>query len=155
MIMKKIYNILFVFSLSFVSSVSYAQKDSTLQQSMVVERDFSPIVRDANKIDQQPQQEEIKFKKSATRYADWLAPTATSTEIGRMPAIILKTDSFNSVQATTSMPTSRLVWHTRTSLRNSMALRQKAILTCHTLYFPLPRQAQRRDIYHPALGKAA
>ena len=86
MIMKKIYNILFVFSLSFVSSVSYAQKDSTLQQSMVVERDFSPIVRDANKIDQQPQQEEIKFKKSATRYADWLAPTATSTEIGRMPA---------------------------------------------------------------------
>ena len=84
--MKNIYNILLVSSLSLGSVSAFAQKDTTLQQSMVVERDFSPIVRDANKIDQQPKQEEIEIKKSATRYADWLAPTATSSEVGVMPA---------------------------------------------------------------------
>ena len=84
--MKNIYNILLVSSLSLGSVSAFAQKDTTLQQSMVVERDFSPIVRDANKIDQQPKQEEIAIKKSATRYADWLAPTATSSEVGVMPA---------------------------------------------------------------------
>ena len=84
--MKNIYNILLVSSLSLGSVSAFAQKDTTLQQSMVVERDFSPIVRDANKIDQQPKQEEITIKKSATRYADWLAPTATSSEVGVMPA---------------------------------------------------------------------
>lgn len=84
--MKNVYNILLVSSLSLVSVSAFAQKDTTLQQSMVVERDFSPIVRDANKIDQQPKQEEIAIKKSATRYADWLAPTATSSEVGVMPA---------------------------------------------------------------------
>ena len=84
--MNNIYNILLVSSLSLGSVSAFAQKDTTLQQSMVVERDFSPIVRDANKIDQQPKQEEIAIKKSATRYADWLAPTATSSEVGVMPA---------------------------------------------------------------------
>ena len=84
--MKNIYNILLVSSLSLGSVSAFAQKDTTLQQSMVVERDFSPIVRDANKIDQQPKQEEIAIRKSATRYADWLAPTATSSEVGVMPA---------------------------------------------------------------------
>ena len=84
--MNNIYNILLVSSLSLGSVSAFAQKDTTLQQSMVVERDFSPIVRDANKIDQQPKQEEIAIRKSATRYADWLAPTATSSEVGVMPA---------------------------------------------------------------------
>lgn len=84
--MKNKYNILLVSSLSLACVSAFAQKDTTLQQSMVVERDFSPIVRDANKIDQQPKQEEITIKKSATRYADWLAPTATSSEVGVMPA---------------------------------------------------------------------
>ena len=84
--MNNIYNILLVSSLSLGSVSAFAQKDTTLQQSMVVERDFSPIVRDANKIVQQPKQEEIAIKKSATRYADWLAPTATSSEVGVMPA---------------------------------------------------------------------
>lgn len=84
--MKKTYNIILSGLLSLSCLMVFAQKDSTLQQSMIVERDFSPIVRDANKIDQQPQQEEIKVKKSATRYADWMAPTASSSEVGVISA---------------------------------------------------------------------
>lgn len=75
---------------------AFAQKDTTLNQSLTVERDFSPIVREAVKIDQQPKVEEIKVKKSSTRYADWFAPTATSSEIGRMPIgqVIVEDDPY-------------------------------------------------------------
>lgn len=80
----------------FGSYTAFAQKDTTLNQSLTVERDFSPIVREAVKIDQQPKVEDIKIKKSSTRYADWFAPTATSSEIGRMPIgqVIVEDDPY-------------------------------------------------------------
>lgn len=83
--MRNINKYFIVCILMLGSYSAYAQKDTTLNQSLTVERDFSPIVREAIKIDQQPKVEEIKVKKSSTRYADWFAPTATSSEIGRMP----------------------------------------------------------------------
>lgn len=84
--MKKIYNWLIIASFASIATASFAQNDTTLRQSMTVERDFSPIIRDANKIDQQPKREEIKVKKSATRYSDWLAPSAGNTLIDPMKA---------------------------------------------------------------------
>lgn len=69
-----------------ISATVYAQKDSTLHQSMTVERDFSPIVKDANKIDNQPTYVETKVKKSPTTYASWKANEARSSQIGHMAA---------------------------------------------------------------------
>lgn len=74
-----------VFSAGTSLFAQNAKKDSTLNQSMTIERDFSPIVRDANKIDQMPAALDIKVKKSPTRYSDWIAGEAQSSEIGRMP----------------------------------------------------------------------
>lgn len=74
-----------------------AKKDSTLNQSMTIERDFSPIVKDANKIDHMPAVQEFKVKKSPTRYADWQPSEARSREIGKMPAgqVIAVEDRYN------------------------------------------------------------
>lgn len=82
--MNNLYRFFSVASISLCSVSAFAQKDTTIHQSMTVERDFSPIVRDANKIDQQPQIVEPKITKSPTRYADWVAGEARSKHIGRM-----------------------------------------------------------------------
>jgi outer membrane receptor protein involved in Fe transport len=61
--------------------------DSTLQQSMTLERDFAPIVRDANKIQTQPTVEQPSLtQRHAVRFADWLATPASSTDLTRLPA---------------------------------------------------------------------
>lgn len=84
--MNNIYRFFCIGALSLFSVASFAQKDTTIHQSMTVERDFSPIIRDANKIDQQPKMIEPKITKSPTRYADWVAGEVRSKQIGRMPA---------------------------------------------------------------------
>ena len=86
--MKIIRNTIFL--LCLISSVSVsaqtAVKDSAMNQSMTIERDFSPIVRDANKIDKQPEIPELKIKKTAASYSDWVAGNITSSAIGKMAA---------------------------------------------------------------------
>ena len=81
------YSILTIFALASTTIFAQtAKKDSTLHQSMTIERDFSPIVRDANKIDQQPEIIDINVKKTAARYADFAAPNVKSSAIGQMAA---------------------------------------------------------------------
>lgn len=84
--MNNIYRFFCIGAVSLFSVAAFAQKDTTIHQSMTVERDFSPIIRDANKIDQQPKMIEPKITKSPTRYADWFAGEVRSKQIGRMPA---------------------------------------------------------------------
>lgn len=84
--MNKNYIFSIVLGLSLVSVPVYGQKDSTLHQTMTVERDFSPIVRDANKIDLQPSYEEPTIQKSPTTFSSWEAGEARSNQIGHMAA---------------------------------------------------------------------
>ena len=78
---------IFVFCLAISSSFAQTtKKDSAMHQSMTIERDFSPIISDANKIDQQPEISELKVKKTAASYANWIAPNVKSSDIGKMPA---------------------------------------------------------------------
>jgi len=85
--MKHTLYIILAFGLASTSVFAQsAKKDTAMHQSMTIERDFSPIVYDANKIDQLPEITDFKVKKSAARYADWIAKNVKSTDIGQMSA---------------------------------------------------------------------
>ena len=60
--------------------------DTTMSRTMLLERDFSPIVQQKNKIDRQPATQEVQQKKNNATLADWQAITVKSAEIGVMPA---------------------------------------------------------------------
>lgn len=59
--------------------------DTILQQSMTIEREFVPIVRDADKMNRQPAIEQPKINKTNVSYADWYAATAGDTTLTRLP----------------------------------------------------------------------
>ena len=60
--------------------------DTTMNRTMLLERDFSPIVQQKNKIDRPPATQEVQQKKNNAVMADWQAITVKSAEIGVMPA---------------------------------------------------------------------
>lgn len=60
--------------------------DNDLNQSMTLEREYSPIVHEANKVDRQPAIEEIKVKRTTPTYAGVNATGVNPTDIGVMAA---------------------------------------------------------------------
>jgi hypothetical protein len=59
--------------------------DSTLQQSMTLERDFAPIVRDADKMQSHPTVEQPTLQqRSLISFADWTAQPESSTDLTRL-----------------------------------------------------------------------
>lgn len=64
-----------------------AQTDSTLNQSMTLEREFSPTVRQSQKLYRQPESQTTKTdSRPDVEYADWEAMTVTSGWIRTAPA---------------------------------------------------------------------
>ncbi len=47
----------------------------TLRREVIIEKDFTPIVRDASKINTLPEVEELTVTKQSISYSDWVAPT--------------------------------------------------------------------------------
>lgn len=85
----KIYSLISGIILTSVfagASPLMAQQDSTMNQSMRLERDFSPIVQQKNKIDRQPATQPLREKKSDASYANWSVESVKSSEIGIVPA---------------------------------------------------------------------
>lgn len=71
----------------FVAEAAMAQaQDSTMNQTMRLERDFSPIVQQKNKIDRMPAVQPIQTKKSDASFAKWQVESVKSSEIGIVPA---------------------------------------------------------------------
>lgn len=68
------------------SLVKAQTQDSTLNQTMRLERDFSPIVQQKNKIDRQPSTQPLQEKKSDATFANWQVESVKSSEIGVVPA---------------------------------------------------------------------
>jgi len=66
-------------------SAETAVADTVLQQSMTIEREFVPIVRDADKINRQPAIEQPAIQKTSASYADWYAATTGDTTLTRLP----------------------------------------------------------------------
>jgi hypothetical protein len=85
---KNIYTISTAAAAAFTcTSVLALPADSTLLQSMTLERDFAPIVRDANKLQTQPTVEQPSLTQRHTvHFADWLATPSASTDLTRLPA---------------------------------------------------------------------
>ena len=72
--MKKIAIIAFVGLLPL--SAVYAQQDSTLNRTVVVENEYNPTVMDASKINVLPRVEEPAVVKKGIEYATALRPVA-------------------------------------------------------------------------------
>lgn len=84
--MRKHY-IIYIAAL-FTSAGAFAQQraDSTMQQSLTLEREFSPIVQKTNKIDRQPAPQPIQESHSQATYAEWEADAVRSSEIDVIPS---------------------------------------------------------------------
>jgi outer membrane cobalamin receptor len=68
-----------------VTAQAATEQDSTLRQSMTLERDFAPIVRDADKIQSQPTVEQPTLSaRSQINFADWAAQPQSSTDLTRL-----------------------------------------------------------------------
>lgn len=61
------------------------KKEDNMSQSMVIEREFDPVVRDANKIVRTPAIEQPIVTRTAVKYADWNASMATDTTVTQLP----------------------------------------------------------------------
>jgi hypothetical protein len=61
------------------------EQDTAMNRTMRLERDFSPIVQQKNKIDQQPATQPVQTKKNNATMADWKVSSVKSAEIGVMP----------------------------------------------------------------------
>lgn len=85
-----IYNrakVIFPLSFFLLPLLLNAQEaDSTMNQSVRLARDYSPVVQQKNKIDRQPAQLEMKQSKSDASYIDWKVDAVKSSEIGVVPA---------------------------------------------------------------------
>lgn len=77
-----------VVAASFIMTTTalYAQKDSVFNQSMTIERDFNPILREATKIDKVPNTDAPKGKPVETVFSSWNIRNAVSNRIGIMKA---------------------------------------------------------------------
>lgn len=60
------------------------QPDSTISQSLTVERSYSPVFKEASKIDRQPAVEEVKVVPTQITYADSQTPNVRSNQIANM-----------------------------------------------------------------------
>lgn len=82
------YNIIGIALIAATLSPAMAQKaDSTLTQSMTLEREFSPIIVDANKYDRQPDLDQVSVPVTRnTTQADVPPQTVRSQQLGIMPA---------------------------------------------------------------------
>lgn len=91
------FPLVLVFSLTsaaFCPMMAQETADSTMNQSVRLARDYSPVVQQKNKIDRQPAQQEIKQSKSDASYIDWKVDAVKSSEIGVVPAgEVITTDS--------------------------------------------------------------
>lgn len=89
-----LYSLPFALLLLFPLRLSAQEADSTMNQSVRLARDYSPVVQQKNKIDRQPAQQEIKQSKSDASYIDWKVDAVRSAEIGIVPAgEVITTDS--------------------------------------------------------------
>lgn len=81
-------HIIFIIAALVLPSCLMAQQraDSTMQQTLTLERDFSPIVQNSNKIDIQPAPQTFKATKTEAVFADWEADAVRSSEIGVIQA---------------------------------------------------------------------
>ena len=73
-------------TLKTTPATAQEQQDSSMVQSVRLERDFSPIVQQKNKIDRQPALQAIRQKKNDATYANWSVNAVRSSEIGIVPA---------------------------------------------------------------------
>lgn len=72
---------------SHISTIqAQTAQDSTMNQTVRLERDFSPIVQQKNKIDRQPALQEVQQKKNTATLANWQVESVRSSEIGIVPA---------------------------------------------------------------------
>ena len=56
-----------------------------MNQTLVVEREYAPVERDANKIERTPAAEQPMVTRSVVTYADWKANTAIDTLVTKLP----------------------------------------------------------------------
>ncbi|MCR5393818.1 MAG: hypothetical protein K6E86_00245 [Bacteroidales bacterium] len=61
-------------------------QDTAMNRTMRLERDYSPVVQQKNKIDRQPATQEVQTKKADATLADWQVTPVRSAEIGVVPA---------------------------------------------------------------------
>ena len=70
---------------SVTTASAQTEQDTAMNRTMRLERDFSPIVQQKNKIDQQPATQPVQTKKNNATMADWKVSSVKSAEIGVMP----------------------------------------------------------------------
>ena len=83
---RKLYTV----ALLFISIAAFAQKEenNTLNREMTIEKDFTPIVRDASKINILPGVETPSVRKTSILYSDWAVPVTTPSVLQILPAAV-------------------------------------------------------------------
>ncbi|MDO4496848.1 MAG: TonB-dependent receptor [Bacteroidales bacterium] len=67
-------------------SVQAQVADTTLTQSLTIERAYSPVIKEATKIDRMPAEKEITVTRQPVTYADKRSESLSPTQIKHMPA---------------------------------------------------------------------
>ena len=67
------------------SNAEESKSKGEMNQTLVVEREFAPVERDANKIERTPAAEQPIVTRSVVTYADWKANTAIDTLVTKLP----------------------------------------------------------------------
>jgi len=70
----------------FGKDLNTAQKDSTLRREMLLEGEYTPTIRDADKINILPEVEDLKPTKATIQYSSWSTSTTPPTESARLQA---------------------------------------------------------------------
>lgn len=93
------YNTLFITLLAAAgaATAAAAEPDSTLQQTMTLERDFTPVVRDADKLPSQPAADNSALtQRQLISFAGWTPYTLTQTDVTRLkPGQVFDYDPFD------------------------------------------------------------
>lgn len=82
----KRYIFLSLIAIGYTFAQAQNRADSTLTQSLTLEREFSPIIQGANKVDRQPEIEEVSVKRTTPTYTGINAAPVSPTQIGIMAA---------------------------------------------------------------------
>ena len=72
---RKLYTVALLFI--FIAAFAQKEENNALNREMIIEKDFTPIVQDASKINILPGVETPSIRKTSILYSDWTVPVTT------------------------------------------------------------------------------
>lgn len=88
---RKLYTVALLFI--FIAAFAQKEENNALNREMIIEKDFTPIVQDASKINILPRVETPSIRKTSILYSDWTVPVTTPSVLQILPAAVYDTGS--------------------------------------------------------------